>query len=289
MKKFTLILFCLISTSLVSQEKFKSLMDRYYIKDTSKGFYTRIRHDNTKIYSHDDYRTNVLRTINKIDSIRVIGVSIEEITYVYIEYNSIQGYILHDYFLDKDIIEKFQVELINDFKKNKKIRIKSDSIKTFQNNLVVKKKKIKEKKITRSKCFYDENRFDSFDKIYKKRTTYSYLETKSNSFKIQLSKIGNSKYINFFAFLDIGCTSPFETNKSYVKVKLENNQIVTFYHRGKIDCGKFGLIGLITNSDILKLKKSPIKEFRFNGTDYYMDFIEIDWNTFFIDQLKCID
>jgi hypothetical protein len=71
-------------------------------------------------------------------------------------------------------------------------------------------------------------------------------------------------------------------------MKLENNDILTFYHIGGIDCGKFSLLVRFSQSDIDRLNKSIIKTVRLNGTDYYHDIALIKWRTFFNDKLKCI-
>jgi protein-arginine kinase activator protein McsA len=288
MKKFTLILFCLISTSLVSQEKFKSLMDRYYIKDTSKGFYTKIRHDNTKIFSHDDYKTTIVDHVNTIDSVKVVGVPIKGLSYIYVKYKSKFGYILLSYFEEQEQIKLFKSKLLVE----SKIREKELKIKRRKLDSIKKIERIKKELKQRKKCSYSENTFDAFDNKKRLGTGYDFIRDKSgisSYFNIRLLKRGKQKYIKILDINIVGCASPYKTNRSTVKFKLTNNKVVTFYHRGSIECGSFDFLGSLTNSDILALKSHPIKSIRITGTDGYFDYGNLDWSTYFIDQLKCID
>ena len=107
-------------------------------------------------------------------------------------------------------------------------------------------------------------------------------------FSVELRKIDNSRYIRFHSNENLGCASPYESKKSYVKVKLENNDILTFYHIGDINCGDFSLFATFSQSDLSRLKKSPIKTVRISGTDYYHDIDSLEWDKFFMDKLECI-
>ena len=72
-------------------------------------------------------------------------------------------------------------------------------------------------------------------------------------------------------------------------VMLENEDVITFYHSSKLDCGEFELWGNVSNSEIIRLKKSPIKAIKLTGTDYYDTVEQFEWPTYFIDQLKCFN
>jgi hypothetical protein len=167
----------------------------------------------------------------------------------------------------------------------------SDSIKAVEdevkrNKIIQKREKVKLKKQDLiDNCHYDRNEIDEFDNIKFMQTEYYFVSPK---LLISLSKVGNSKYVYFGLDSDLGCASPYNNDRSYVKVKLENNDILTFYHSGDIDCAEFTLKGKLSNSEILRLKSSPIKTIRLQGTKYYHDEINFDFNDFFIKKLKCI-
>ena len=144
-------------------------------------------------------------------------------------------------------------------------------------------------------CRYNLNTIDEFDDIRKKYTEiYNLISFSSSEYRvegdleIQLIKRNDEKYIRFFSNRDLGCTVDFGKNRSWVKIKLENNKIISFYKFDSTDCESFKIMANITQSDILNLKKSPIKMVRLNGVDYYHDIKKIKWKTFFIDKLDCI-
>ena len=105
---------------------------------------------------------------------------------------------------------------------------------------------------------------------------------------ISLRKYGNQKMIQIISDIDLGCTSPYSSSLSYVQFKLKNGVIVTFHHKGDIDCGDFDLLGQFTENDIIKLKKSPIETIRLSGTEFYHDFKNIFFKDLFIKKLNCI-
>lgn len=145
--------------------------------------------------------------------------------------------------------------------------------------------------ITKNTCHYDINNIDEFNGDKKIRTrNYSLYNAESEygMLSIQLVRINNKKYVNFMSNSDLGCTSPNSSNKSFVSVKLENGDIIKFYHKGRLDCGTFDLTGGLSESEIIRLKKSPIKIIRLTGTDSYNDYNDITWKMFFIDKLNCI-
>jgi hypothetical protein len=101
---------------------------------------------------------------------------------------------------------------------------------------------------------------------------------------ILYSRAGQKEVV--FSSIDLGCTDP---GSSFVKVMLENEDVLTFYHSRKLDCGDFELWGKISNVEINRLKKSPIKAIRMYGTEYHHTITDFEWSTFFIDQLKCFN
>lgn len=194
-----------------------------------------------------------------------------------------------DYFLTQEEYLK-EVAIIEEKKQKKKEeselyfkKREEERLAKIENNLNIQKEK----------CHYDKNGADEFTNVVKVFTDYYILTGEEYYFSAELSislrKINNAKYIVFYSDNNLGCTSSYDTKPSYVKVRLQNGSIVTFYHRGDIDCSDFRLFGRITQNDIIKLKKSPIKSFRLSGTDYYHDVKSVFWDTFFIDKLGCIE
>ena len=104
-----------------------------------------------------------------------------------------------------------------------------------------------------------------------------------------MGNFNGRKYLYFTTNLDIGCTNPYKSDRSTAKIKLENGDILNFYHSGVLDCGEYYLTGKLSNSEIIKLKKSKISTIRLIGTEGYQDFTEIEYNDVFFDKLKCIE
>ena len=135
-------------------------------------------------------------------------------------------------------------------------------------------------------CHYQMNEMDTFynEKIVK---TENY--EVNDSLKIELYRIGNKKHVFMNFDGQLGCASYFSHNRSYAKIKLENNVIVTIYHSWNVDCGKFSLKGILTNSSISKLKESPIKSIKLQGTKGFIEIENIKYKEFFMDKLGCLD
>ncbi|MGG5486502.1 hypothetical protein [Gaetbulibacter sp. PBL-D1] len=182
--------------------------------------------------------------------------------------------------------EKIKREIIKANKlKEEKIK---DSLRLIELNIRDSIAKIKRRK----NCHYTLNEIDEFTNKRVITTEYYTIASKLYNnyyFMIKLKRIENSEYIFFALDDDLGCTSPYKNSNSSVKIKLENNDIITFYHVGDINCGEFELIGKLTNSDKSRLLKSPIKTIRLNGTDYYEDIKDFDYSDFFFDKLKCLN
>lgn len=149
-----------------------------------------------------------------------------------------------------------------------------------------------EEDITVKKCHYLRNETDEFTGERKKHTIRYSLKDKNTlglGFSIELRNTSGQKHLWIHSFLDLGCAVSYKSNRSSVKFKLKNGNIVSFYHFGDTDCGSFSIIANLTNSDVVKLKESPIQSVRFSGTKFYHDEKNIKWDTFFIDKLKCIN
>ncbi len=140
-----------------------------------------------------------------------------------------------------------------------------------------------------NECWYDTNEIDEFTS--KRRIILTRLPItgpESNYVHVGLRRQGNNKVVVFYTGNELGCASPYKHDRSKALVKLENGDILTFYHFDDVDCGDFILYGKILPSEEKRLLKSPIKTIRLQGTKYYYDYNNIEYNSFFIDKLKCI-
>lgn len=170
--------------------------------------------------------------------------------------------------------------LVNELKIAKEKEVALQIVKEKEAELKVKEEKIEHLK---SVCNYATNEVDVFDKVRVIRTTAKDI---AYNLSVGFYSKGSRKEIIFYA-IDLGCTSSYKNNRSWVKVMLENNDVLTFYHSRQLDCGSFELWGNISNSEIIRLKKSPIKAIKLEGTKYNHTITDFHWPTFFIDQLKC--
>ncbi|WP_341221032.1 hypothetical protein [Polaribacter atrinae] len=224
--------------------------------------------DSVKVFEYPketSYRIAYLRSNNYIP---VLGLDND---YYKVNYKSITSFIL------KNDIKIISPELI----KKELNKLKADSILKIEKE---KELKLKEKR----KCKYITNGIDDFTNKKVVKTEWHTLETNDKDFLIMLRNINNQKSIIITIAKDLGCAVPFKNKRSSVKFKLENDNIVSFYHFGDVDCGDFTIIAKLTDSDEKKLKNSPIKTIRFTGDKYYYDLKDVIWSSFFIDQLDCI-
>jgi len=139
-------------------------------------------------------------------------------------------------------------------------------------------------------CFYVQNEIDEFNKKRKIRTSsFNFSGTLDyDKPNVKFVRNGSVKYLIFDANMDLGCASSYKNNISYVKIKLENGKIVTFYHFNDIDCSSpTRIYGKLTPNDINNLKRSRIKTIRIMGTKYYHDY-NVNFNDLFINKLDCI-
>ena len=181
----------------------------------------------------------------------------------------------------KDSLENVKIE-------KKRIKKRLDSIRTDSIIKEYKNKELLKIKERRNNCHYERNEIDQFDNILIKTTEYYLIEESSKTY-IKIKKYGNSFLIYVSIDMSLGCASSYSHNKSFVKFKLENEDVITVFHTADIECSDFTLIGSISKSQINRLKVSPIKYIRLQGTEYYKDLDMISYNNFFIDKLKCVE
>ena len=130
------------------------------------------------------------------------------------------------------------------------------------------------------------NEFDAIDRVEIVRTTPKML---TKNLSVELFKRGKNKYVFFNLFENLGCVSYIPGNRSYVKVTLENQQTITFYHTWDMDCSDFSFKGNLSNSQMKSLKKSPIQLVFLKATKQSRTITNLDYKRFFIDNLKCIE
>lgn len=167
--------------------------------------------------------------------------------------------------------EKKQTETITILKK---VEVKADESKPIENNSFS------------NTCNYSMNEFDRIEHIEIVRTIpYTLCE----NLTVELYKRGKNINVFFNLSEDLGCASYLPGNRSSVKVTLENNQTVLFYHSWDMTCGDFIFKGNLSNSQIKRLKKSPIQSIYLKGTNESRYVSDITYKTFFIEKLNCIE
>ncbi|TLP75695.1 hypothetical protein [Maribacter sp. ACAM166] len=176
-----------------------------------------------------------------------------------------------------------------------KVKEQKDLVLLQQNEqeLVAEKEKEKEKEIQRikekSECQYVTNEIDKFDNIQKRLTKSYLISTELDDLRIALGNYDGKKIFSIGSIHDLGCTSPLSNDVSFAKIKLENGEIVIIRHNGDLDCGSFGLDGVISSSNYNKLISSPIQLIRLQGTDGYHDYDYFTYKEVLVDKLKCIN
>ena len=138
----------------------------------------------------------------------------------------------------------------------------------------------------RNTCHYAMNEYDDINRIEIVRTDPYHI---NDMLSVELFKRGKSVNIFFNLKGDLGCASYLPSNRSYVKVRLDNNRTITFYHTWGMDCGDFSFKGVLSKSQINSLKTSPIKSIFLKGTKLSTTITDIDYKTIFIDKLDCIN
>src|SRR5690606_29908425 len=119
-------------------------------------------------------------------------------------------------------------------------------------------------KVTRNtSCNYLINEYDNFYKIKNIQTEPYAL---NESLTVELYRHGKKLNLFFNLSESLGCASYMSHNRSSVKVKLENNQTISFYHSWSVECGNFAFKGRISTSQMAQLLNSPIKSILLRGT-----------------------
>jgi hypothetical protein len=137
----------------------------------------------------------------------------------------------------------------------------------------------------RDSCHYQIN---DYDKFYNVTTVRTEAYTLSNNLTVELYR-QNRKIDVFFNYDgDLGCASYLPNQRSSVKVTLENNITIAFYHSWDIECGQFLFKARLSNAQMNSLGESPIKSILLRGTEGSKQINYIQYKEFFIDKLKCI-
>ena len=139
----------------------------------------------------------------------------------------------------------------------------------------------------RDSCHYQINEYDRFYNITTIRTEPY---TLNKNLTVELYKQGRKTNVFFNLSEDLGCATYLPNQRSSIKITLENNRIVNFYHSWDIECGELFLFkARLSSININILKKSPIKSIVIHGTQGYKEINFIEYKEFFIDKLKCIE
>lgn len=241
-------------------------------------------------YAEDSLLTSVAKSNSKLkDKPKIYADIIETYNnkkeYIILDYingffkvstDSKHGFVSEMYFNQKSV-------LLKEFIRVKDIEYKEEYRKEKLRELE------NEKNLYFNDCRYDTNEKDEFTGLTRKNTIFYKVQGYySRELEIRLKRYGNSKFVVIRSQRDLGCTSSYSNSRSNVKFKLENGNIVTFYHVGDVDCGDFELLGRLTPNDIAKLKNSPIKTVRLTGTDFYHDVKNLFFKDFFIKKIDCI-
>ena len=233
---------------------------------------------NNKLKSAPYNPSDRMSEFKKGDSVKVYSYSQD---YYFVEVNGEKGYLLSgSYFRESASLKEF---------KNKINLIERDSSTVFKKRRddYLTQREIEAK----TKCQYRTNRIDPINgKSLKTTEDYKIGKVHSYNLSIVLSAVNNSKYIHFYLEVDLGCSSPYRSSRSKVEIKLKNDDLLTFYHSGDINCGDdFYLMGKLSSSEANRLKKSKIEMVRLTGTEGHQDITDINYNDIFIDKIKCIE
>ena len=171
------------------------------------------------------------------------------------------------------------IEIENKKEINAQEKFKEEKQKELNSNVIEKEEKLKTDRIQtvkdsinilkyRTSCHYQLNEIDNVSNKTILRTDKYEVH---NKISMELYKDGNKKYV-FINYSDnnLGCVSYFSNNRSFAKIRLENNEIITIYHTWNMDCVYFSLRGILTNSAISKLENYPIKSIILQGTKEFI-------------------
>jgi hypothetical protein len=138
----------------------------------------------------------------------------------------------------------------------------------------------------RTTCHFSINEFDPF---YNVKTIRTEPYQVGEGIAMELYMQGRKTNIFINAKVDLGCVSYFSHNRSSVRIKLENNQVVSFYHSWDMECGDYLFKGNLSQSQKNTLSNSPIKSILLKGTKGNIEITEIKYTNFFMDKLKCLE
>uniref|UniRef100_UPI004047B75D hypothetical protein n=3 Tax=Mariniflexile sp. TaxID=1979402 RepID=UPI004047B75D len=166
---------------------------------------------------------------------------------------------------------------------------KKPALKKTKKNAIIEENEEKERLENiefRNTCHYAMNEYDAIDRIKIVRTDPYKI---NDDLTVELFKRGSSTNVFFNLKADLGCASYLPSNRSSVKVKLENNQTITFYHSWGMDCGNFAFKAILSRSQMALLKNAPIKSILLRGTKNSREVTNIEYKAFFMDKLSCIE
>lgn len=135
------------------------------------------------------------------------------------------------------------------------------------------------------KCNYQKNVYDKYYNVTTKLTT---LYNVSKELKLELFKEGPKTSIFFYASKNLGCVNKLQENNCYVRVKLENKNIIYFNHTWNEECGEFQLKSDISDKQMLLLSTSPIESIILKGSKDIYEILKVDNKTLFMDKMSCI-
>lgn len=194
--------------------------------------------------------------------------------------------------VDAEVVQE-ELSIVETEKKNEvvepmkmELKQESNSVKNQKEDKIIEQRVDIDRIELRFTCHYQMNEIDEF---YNERIIKTENYEVNSHLKIELYRIGNKKHVFMNFDGQLGCASYFSHNRSYAKIKLENNTIVTIYHSWNVDCANFSLKGILSNSSKSKLKESPIKSIKLQGTKDFIEIENIVYKEFFMDKLGCLD
>lgn len=182
--------------------------------------------------------------------------------------------------------EKRQIALLQ-YQKRKQDQLlaeqkKQDSIAKIKE----KDPKVLEEIKFRNTCHYLINEYDQY---YGRQLLITDKYVIAENLNAELIREGNSVKIHLNTTENLGCASYVPNTRSSARITLENNEVIILYHSGSLDCNDFSLKAKLSEPKMDLLKYSPIKSILFRGTKGSITILDIDYKTFFIDKLKCIE
>jgi hypothetical protein len=151
----------------------------------------------------------------------------------------------------------------------------------------LKQKTLLERTKFRDSCLYQINEYDKFYNITTIRTEPYSL---SKDLTVELYKQGRKTDVFFNLTEDLGCASYLPNQRSSVRITLENDRTIAFYHSWDIECGEVFLFkARLSETHKEILKTSPIKSIELRGTENSKTIYFVEYKEFFMDKLKCLE